>query len=558
MAAAAQNKIKRNYKMKVETGRYITMRDGVQLSVKIYRPDAPGKFPVLFAPSPYQHDTDTIPHSTMFLWREVGPVDWYVCEHGYAYVRVDVRGSGRSGGVYEFFSEAEQQDLYEVIEWIGRQDWSNGRVGGIGQSYYAMSQWFMGILNPPSLKCIAPYDGMIDAYRDSSYHGGIYCDFFAWWCNLIRVSNLHRAANDPNGKFLSHDLAADFIGRQTYDDWWRSRSAHERIGEIKVPILSIGHWGKMGLHLRGNILAYEEAKAPKKLVVTGARDVFEAHDFFDHIWFHRDWLLPFYDRYLKELDNGYEKTANARIFVRGPDAFRELKEWPPASKQVALHLSKKLSRSVDSINDGSLTAEPPARGGGSTDYNYPDPEWKLGNVKVGARGPDPVARVMTFTTAPLAEDMEVVGPIVLELYAASTATDTDFIVKISDQAPQVPEQRKQGIQPASTVVSKGWLRASHRAKDAKRSKPNRPFYKHTDPQPIAPGEIYKYEIEVMPCGHVFKAGHRIRLELSNANSPLTNSLFTHTYNWYKIGTDTFHHNAAHPSRLLLPVVQGKG
>jgi hypothetical protein len=559
MAAGKSERIKRNHRIKVETGRYVTASDGVRLSIKIYRPDAPGKFPTLFAPSPYQHDTDTIPHSTMFLWREVGPVDWYVAEHGYAYVRLDVRGSGRSGGTYGFFSRDEQRDLYEVIEWIGRQEWSNGRVGGLGQSYYAMSQWFMGIVNPPSLKCIAPYDGMTDFYRDATYHGGIYCDFFAWWCNLIRVSNLHRAASGPNGTFLAHDLAAEFITRQTFDDWWRERTPHERIGEIKVPVLSIGHWGKMGLHLRGNVCGYEDLKAPKKLVVTGARDVFEAHDYFDHVSFHRDWLLPFYDRYLKDAENGYEKLPNVRVFVRGPDAYRGAKDWPLAeTKPLVLHLGKKQSRSVGSLNDGSLAADPPARSGGSTAWTYPDPEWKLGNVKVGPRGPDPVARVLTFTTAPLAEDTEVVGPIVLELHAASTNIDTDFIVKLSDQSPQAPEERKQGIQPASVVVTKGWLRASHRAKDDKRSKPHRPYYTHRDPQPIEPGRIYKYEIEVMPCGHVFKAGHRIRLEISNADSPLTDSLFTHQYNWYKVGTDTIHHSAAYPSRLTLPVAAKRG
>ena len=138
-------KQKHRYVMKVEEPVFITMRDGTPIACRIYRPDTAGRFPVLFAASPYQYETDDLPHSTMFLWREVGPVEWYVRDQGYAYVHMDVRGSGQSGGVYNFLDREEQQDYYECIEWVGRQDWCNGKVGGIGQSYYAWSQWFMGI-----------------------------------------------------------------------------------------------------------------------------------------------------------------------------------------------------------------------------------------------------------------------------------------------------------------------------------------------------------------------------------------------------------------------------
>jgi len=251
------------YSMRVDSRVSATMRDGVRTAVRIYRPDGPGRFPALFAASPYMYATDDIPHSRLFLWREVGPVQWYVEQHGYAYVHADVRGSGDSEGVYNFLDRVEQQDYYELVEWVARQDWCDGNVGGIGQSYYAWSQWFMGIVNPPSLRCIAPYDGAVDPYRGTAYHGGIYCDFMAWWYNLVRVNNLHRAANDPAGKAMPLDMAWEFQKRQTYDDWWRERTPYERLDEIEVPVLSIGHWGKMGLHLRGNILGYEEVQAPK-------------------------------------------------------------------------------------------------------------------------------------------------------------------------------------------------------------------------------------------------------------------------------------------------------
>ena len=150
--SSAASKGRRKYRMKVESDIYVAMRDGTRLAVRVYRPEGEGRFPALFAASPYQYETDDLPHSTMFLWREVGPVQWYVEEHGYVYVRADVRGSGASEGVYNFMDEVEQQDYYELVEWIARQDWCDGNVGGLGQSYYAWSQWFMGIVRPPSLK----------------------------------------------------------------------------------------------------------------------------------------------------------------------------------------------------------------------------------------------------------------------------------------------------------------------------------------------------------------------------------------------------------------------
>ena len=548
-------KQKHRYVMKVEEPVFITMRDGTPIACRIYRPDTVGRFPVLFAASPYQYETDDLPHSTMFLWREVGPVEWYVRDQGYAYVHMDVRGSGQSGGVYNFLDREEQQDYYECIEWVGRQDWCNGKVGGIGQSYYAWSQWFMGIVNPPSLKCIAPYDGAVDPYRGTAYHGGIYCDFMAWWYQLVRVNNLHRAANGLSGQYMPFDLAGEMARHQTYDDWWRERCPWERLDEIKVPLLSIGHWGKMGLHLRGNILGYENVKTPKKLVVTGAKDVFEAHDQFDHISYHEAELLPFYDHYLKGKKNKWAERPNVRLHVGGRNEWREEDEWPlKRAKFQHFYLNERTSKSVTSVNDGLLTTDAPKANGGSTSYDYPDPNWKLGTVGFSPQGPDPVRGVLTFTTEPLKKNLEIVGPIILELHASSSNIDTDFIIKISDQYPQSMEDRTLNIQPLATVVSKGWLRASHREKDKILSSKLRPIYTHANPKPIEPGIVYVFEIEVMPCAHEFKANHRIRLEIVNGDSPLTDSLFTHQYLYYKVGTDTIWHNDKHPSRLLLPIV----
>src|SRR5262245_38783886 len=141
------------YKMKVEKPITVTMRDGVRISLCVYRPDAPGKFPALFAASPYQYEMDEVPAYPLFLWRETGPVEWYVGQ-GYAYVHADVRGAGQSEGEFSFMGRVEQEDYVELIVWIVKQAWCNGRVGGIGQSYYAMAQWLMATYNTAGLACI--------------------------------------------------------------------------------------------------------------------------------------------------------------------------------------------------------------------------------------------------------------------------------------------------------------------------------------------------------------------------------------------------------------------
>jgi predicted acyl esterase len=540
--------------MKVEKGVTVTMRDGVKISLCVYRPDGPGPFPTLFAASPYQYEMDEVPAYPLFLWRETGPVEWYAAQ-GYAYVHADVRGSGQSEGEFSFMGLDEQQDYLELIAWIVKQPWCNGRIGGIGQSYYAMAQWLMATYAPPGLACIAPYDGLVDQYRGSNYHGGIFCSYRSVWYASLRADNMHRPVNRKGRPPMRFDLVGAITEHTLDDEFWRERSPYWRLDKIKCPVLSIGHWGKMGLHLRGNILGYEEVKAPKKLVVTGARNTFEAHKMFDQIEFHEKELLPFYDLHLKGKNNGFMEAEPVRLFVRGANVWRAEEQWPPKATTTPYYLRKGPSGSVTSMNDGGLSADKPPANEASTSYTYPDWEWVNGVAIIGPDGRvDAVRRVLTFTSAPLDQDLDVTGPIVLKLFASSTAIDTQFIVKLSDQQPQDGAARKKGDQPTFTPVSKGWLKASHREKDEKRSKPERPFYTHTNPRPLTPGEVYEFDIEVLPISYVFKKGHRLRLELANSDSPATDGVFSHPYHPTQMGTDTIHHDAGHASCILLPVV----
>ncbi len=532
----------------------ITMSDGVTVAAAIYRPTKPGRYPALFAASPYRFDNNNAPDVPIFLWHETGPIAWYV-ERGYAYVHLDVRGSGRSGGEFRFLDKREQRDFYEVIEWIAQQPWSNGKVGGIGQSYYAMAQWFMAIENPPHLACIAPFDGLVDNYRALAYSGGIASSFVSFLYNKnVRPINQHPVEGPP--RMMTWDFPMEVRRHETYDDFWKERAAAENLHKIKVPVFSIGVWSKVDLHLDGNLLGFQRASGPKKLLVFGSPSLFAAVADFSTPAFHEKYMLPFYDWCLKGEQTSYIAEPAVRYYVNGTDAFKTSDTWPvPGITYKPFYLKKGPSESVTSLNDGGLDAQSPAASDGETIFDYPNDGWRMGVVGFGPDGrPDPARRVLTFTSAPLDDDMEIAGPIKLVLYASCSRTDTDFIVKLSEQLPQAPEERQKGLNPVARVLTKGWLRASFRELDAKLSSEYEPWHTYTSPTPLKPGEVTKFEIRVVSTAHRFKKGNRIRVELANGDSQLTELIFEHEYTPDKMGRDTIHHNAPHPSQILLPIV----
>ena len=533
----------------------VKMRDGVELAVAIYLPNESGHYPALLAVSPYRIDNDIAPAIPLFLQRESGPTAFYL-KHGYAFVRADTRGTGRSGGEYRYQDKFEQTDLYDIIEWIGRQPWSSGKVGGIGQSYYARMQWFMGIQNPPHLACIAPYDGNIDTYRASAYTGGIPGRYPHHWYTSVRLNN--QFPSEGPSRILGWDFSRAVQEHTLYDDFWKERSAAESVNKIKVPVFSMGVWAKVDLHLNGNIVGYQRATGPKKLMVFGASNLYRAVAEYSSDAFHEKFLLPFYDWCLKGQQTSYLQEPNVRYIVPGDDKLRTADTWPPKDVvYTSYYLKNDKTGSVTSLNDGSLDPKAPGADGSETVFNYPNDEWTNGVVGRAAQGGgwDPVRRVNTFTTAPLAEPLEVAGPIKLVMYASSSNHDTDFVIKLSEQMAQADEDHKKGIQPRSTVVTKGWLRASLRKIDTEASMENAPWYTDDTPMPLETGKVYKFEIAIMPTAHKFKKGSRIRLEIANSDSPVTEGIFPHFYTPDKIGRDVYEHNAQYPSALILPLIK---
>lgn len=533
----------------------VTARDGVEIGIAVYRPEREGRYPILFAASPYRFDNNILPASPQFLWRETGPIDFYL-EQGYAYVHMDVRGCGRSGGTFQFLGRKDREDMYDVVEWVARQRWSNGNVGSIGQSYYCILQWFLGEVAPPSLKCIGAHDGLTDVYRSGAYHGGIPCDFFpGYWWYQNRFINRFPAMGPSREQ--TDDLTALIAAHPTYDDFWKERSGFEVLDRINIPLYSSGVWSKMLLHTRGNIDGYLHARGPRKLRMSGTPNAWSAAAEFASREFHQRVLLPFYDHYLKGLDTAYTGRPNVEYEVRGSRITRHAETWPPADVSYRRwHLGAGKSGSVTSLNDGSLTTEP-SDCDPVTTYSYPQPGWISGVVGFGPLGPaggfDPARRVLTFTSQALEEKLEIAGPIKLVLYASSSGADTDFFIKLTDQFPQATEERNKGLNPSAEIVTRGWLRASHRQLDTRLSTEMVPHHTHAVPQPIEPNKIYAFEISLEPQAYLFNAGHRIRLEIANGDSAVTESLWPHYYRPDKMGTDTIHHSAVYPSHLILPV-----
>ena len=540
----------------------IRMGDGVDVAVRIYRPDGPGPFPVLYAASPYRYDNNELPATPQFLWRETGPIEWYV-EQGYAYVHADVRGTGQSGGEFGLFSAREQRDHYEVIEWIAAQTWSTGKIGGIGQSYYAMSQWHMGIQNPPHLACIAPYDGMLDFYKFFGTLGGIESDWFGIWFNAnMRVANRF-PANNARPRDLPQDTSYLVSQHPLHDDFWKERTALHRVGDIQVPVFSIGVWAKQDLHLEGNILAKRLLGDRCKLLVSGVPTPFHAAGEFESIPFHRDVMLPFYDRYLKGIPTSYDERAAVEYPVRNSPIVKRGDIWPPAQAQREKYfLGTAKTGSVSSLNDGSLhVGHADAAHDASLTYSYPQPLWVLGSAVITPQGPDTVRGVLTFTSAPLERDRIMDGQAKAVVYVHSTRQDTDVFVKISEQFASDPNAPSSGApsgsgQPRAIIVTKGCLRASHAASvnalNEALSTTDAPYYRHEAEQFSAPGTVMRLEIPLRSMAYQFKKGSRIRVEIANTDTPVTEVVWAHTYNPQKIGSDTFHLHEPMASHVEIP------
>jgi predicted acyl esterase len=549
------------YRMKVERDVMIPMRDGTPIAANIYFPDAAGKFPAIHAADSYQKDLDHLPLLPIFHMRETNDIEYFV-SRGYVFVHTDSRGTGHSTtGQWDLFGQEMQNDLYDMTEWIAAQAWCTGKVGMLGESLLAFSQWFAAVQQPPHLACILPWDAGADMYRDLTWHGGMMAVGFPTLWHMWEIRGHYRLgiperfgtppANPEMGKW---DFVWNVINHPTCDGFWKLRNPD--FTKIQCPLFVVGAVHKVGLHLRGVIRGYEEVKTPKKMMlVHGVLDGDEMAIYNSPEM--KLLMLRWYDHWLKGNDTGMMEEPPVSVFVRGDNVYRLENEWPLARTNYRkLYFHAGPSGAVESLNDGRLSWTPPMVENSSFSYSYPDPDWlhfsgggtaviDENGVVYGQR------RIPTFTSDPLQQDLEVTGNIVLVLYASSDQSNTDFFCRLVDQAPD--DEQIPGMPPKGLILTRGWLKASHAAtKSEELSRPFRPYYLHDKPQRIEPGKIYRYEIEVWSTSNVFKKGHRIRIDVACGDAPPLD--FGGHYYGIKVGTDTYYHDKDHPSHIVLPVI----
>ena len=498
----------------------IAMRDGVRLAADVIRPHAAGmKFPALVTTSVY---TRQLQRSVIALGQNEAGVSEFWVPRGYVHVIVDVRGCNDSEGIYDLFGAQEQQDLYDIIEWVGEQPWCNGNVGMSGISYMGRTQLFAAEQQPPHLKAIFPYDASCDFYRDACFHGGIATNFMTHWTSFVMNLNMS-SGRSPHADHLKQQLEIMYGLKYPLDGpFYQERSAWPRLAKINVPSYFGAGWYMHELHLKGAFDGYNgTGNIPKRMLV-GPK-----------AWPLRPWagyhyeMLRWYDHWLKGMDTRVMEGAPIQLYIHGDDSWRSENEWPLKRTQWReFYLGGAAGGHVGTLEDSA--------GAERTRSIEFDPA-----TTAGYNGEPRLA----YRTEPMAKAMELTGPMALYLQAASTATDTDWLVFVGDEAPDGNVRE----------LCKGWLRASHRKIDPARSTPAQPYHPHLVAEPLQPGTVYEFPIEIWPLCNVFKPGHRLRIEIANADSVIAASGRPHVTIRAK-ATNTIHEGGARPSRLVAPLI----
>lgn len=494
----------------------IAASDGLVLRADVFRPGQPGRYPAILSYGPYakglafqegyadQWRLMTAAHPDVTSgstgnhqnWEVTDPEKWV--PDGYACVRVDSRGAGRSPGQLDPFSPRETSDLYECIEWAARQPWCTGKVGLSGISYYAMNAWHVAARQPPHLAAICSWEGAADFYRDATHHGGILCTFWRnWYRNQVTVVQHGLGERGPRSAVTGEPVAGpetlseaerararvafgdEIAGRPFDDDYYRARSADW--DRITVPLLSAANWGGQGLHSRGNFEGFTRAASDRKWL--------EVHGL-EH-WTH------FYTSYGLDLQKRF-----FRCFLHGDD--RGWRDQPPVQLQV---------RTLTGFKQRNGTGWPLAGTQWTRAYLRPD-------VRELAASPPPAASStsyradsdgVTFTGPPLASETELTGPVAAVLYVSSSATDADLFCVLRVLTPGGEDVTFPGAIDPHTPVAQGWLRMSHRRLDQALSTEYRPYHLHQAAEPLVPGETYRADVEIWPTSLVIPAGYRIAL-----------------------------------------------
>lgn len=519
----------------------VATRAGEPLRANVYRPVAEGKYPVIMTLGPYGKDRNWADRNQkqardlgagpFINWETPDPETWV--PKGYVVVRVDGRGTGASPGVLAPFSNRAAEDYFDAIEWAAVQPWCTGKVGLAGISFYAMTQWPAAALRPPHLTCMIPWEAAADLYRDFMRAGGMVNSKFLtwWWPNT--VLNVQHGANDSLTEqqraantvvSLINDALSRPLATQAGDEW------RTNLANIDVPFLSVGNWGNIGLHLRGNVEAFLAAGSKQKWlrVVTGDH----IHPFYEpeNIALEERFLAHF----LKGEKNGWESEPRVTLAIRdGANVtWRTDNAWPLSDTQwTQYHLN---------ASGFTLSTEAPAA---------------TGRCEFSAMGAP-----VTFKTEPAASPLEITGPVALRLWASSSTKDMDIFVRVGRTEPDGREIWGVGPELNDVALTQGWLRASHRKLDKDKSLSYRPYHTHDVIEPLVPGEPVALDIEIWPTSITIPPGSRLILEIGGHE--LINSHFFHEDPRDRplelfAGTTTLLTGPKTPSSLLLPVIPRK-
>jgi hypothetical protein len=514
---ASKSEIRDN--MQIEWDVAIAMNDGIVLRADVFRPVGGGKHPVILSYGPYakglsfqegykgnwarliEAAPEVLAGSTNKYqnWELVDPERWV--PDGYACIRIDSRGAGRSPGLLDVWSPRETLDLYQCVEWAGTQSWSSGRVGINGISYYAMNQWTVGALRPPHLAALCIWEGSSDYYRELCRHGGILSDFFRSWFPRQVVSMQHGMGDRGRKSGVTGELVAgpdtlsdselvanraDSAGeakrRKLYDDYYAARTAD--FSKITAPLLSAANWGGMGLHTRGNFEGYLAAGSEQKwLGVHG-----DTH--FTHFYSKYGEALQkrFFGYFLKGEDTGWNKQPRVSLNIRHPNekfVLRGENEWPLARTQWTKYFLHP---------EGLLLAPEPSSASITLGY------------ETSGNG-------LTFRTPPLARSVEITGPVAAKLWLSSPTADADVFLALGLFDPNGKEITFIGSNDPRVPIGLGWLRASHRKLDAKKSLPYRPWHTHDEEWPLQPGQAVELDVEIWPTSIVVPPGYQLALSI---------------------------------------------
>jgi uncharacterized protein len=529
----------------VRISQYVAVRDGTRLAVDIFRPSDRGTAVADRLPAVWTHTRygrANAREGKLATLPERLPALKTLLRYGYVVAIVDVRGSGASFGSWEgSFSPKETRDAYDVTEWFAAQPWCNGKVGMFGPSYLGSTQLMAASEAPPHLKAIFPQKAPGDIYA-LVYPGGIFRrDFCESWGNGLKALDLwitpvpvdgddsHKLLNEArkeretNQDVLELALAyryRDSVDPVTKESTWAARSPFGHLDAIrrsKIPVYNLGGW--FDTYTRDSILAYANLDNPKKLVI-GPWTHQQEHDLDLGIE-----NVRWFDRWLKDVDNGIMEEPRIHYYVtgnpKGP-GWRSATEWPlPKQRTTAYFFHSGPSHSVASVNDGVLTPSVPEHNQGSDRYTVDykatsgrPSRWSSGyglggkEFNYGDRGAQD-KKGMTYTTEPLATDLEVTGHPIVHLWINSTAKDGDFFAYLEDV---------DGSGYAH-YVTEGCLRASNRAiHDPPYNFLGLPYHRSfKSDYAELPGMPVELVFDMQPTSIQFHQGHRVRVTITCAD-----------------------------------------